>query len=73
MTKKDINIYKKELEKYIKNIKKSKININASKLRLELQFESLSDWSQIHNFDYIKKWFNNKRKKQGIKDKCILR
>ena len=67
MTKKDINIYKKELEKYIKNIKKSKININASKLRLELQFESLSDWSQINNFDYIKKWFNHKRKKPGIK------
>ena len=64
MTKKDINIYKKELEKYIKNIKKSKININASKLRLELQFESLSDWSQINNFEYIKKWFNRKRKKR---------
>ena len=61
------NIYKIELEKYIKNIKKSKININASKLRLELQFESLSDWSQIHNFGYIKKWFNQKRKKPGIK------
>ena len=55
MTKKDINIYKKELEKYIKNLKNSKININASKLRLELQFESLSDWSQIHNFGYIKR------------------
>ena len=67
MKKKDKNIYKQELEQYIKNIQKSKINIKASKLRLELQFESLRDWSQIHNFNYIKKWFNEKRKKPKIK------
>ena len=62
MKKKDTNIYKEQLEEYIKNIKNSQINIKASKLRLEIQFESLHDWSQINNFSYIKKWFNQKRK-----------
>jgi len=71
MKKKDMNIYKEQLEEYIKNIKNSKLNINASKLRLEIQFESLHDWSQIHNFSYIKKWFNQKRKKPLIKVRKI--
>ena len=54
MKKKDQNIYKEELKQYIKNVKESKIRIKASEVRLELQFESLKDWSQVHNFKYIK-------------------
>ena len=50
-------------QQYIKNVKESKIRIKASEVRLELQFESLKDWSQVHNFKYIKSWFNEKRKK----------
>ena len=71
MKKKDTNIYKEQLEEYIKNIKNSQINIKASKLRLEIQFESLHDWSQINNFSYIKKWFNKKRKKPLIRVRKI--
>ena len=65
------NIYKIELEKYIQNIKRSKVDIKVSRDRLEFQFESLSDWSQVHKFEYIKKWFLKKRKKPGIKVKTI--
>ena len=71
MKKKDQNIYKEELKQYIKNVKESKIRIKASEVRLELQFESLKDWSQVHNFKYIKSWFNEKRKKTKIKVKNI--
>ena len=63
------NIYKIELEKYIQNIKRSKVDIKISRNRLEFQFESLSDWSQVHKLEYIKKWFLKKRKKPGIKVK----
>ena len=51
------NIYKIELEKYIQNIIRSKLDIKVSRDRLEFQFESLSDWSQVHKFEYIKRWF----------------
>ena len=47
--------YKLALSKYIEDLKKSNFKIKASKLRLELQFESLTDWSQVHKFEYIKK------------------
>ena len=63
--------YKLALNKYIKNLKKSNFKITASKLRLELQFESLTDWAQVHKFEYIKKWFLKKRKKPGIKVQTI--
>ena len=63
--------YKLAFNKYIKNLKGSNFKIKASKLRLELQFESLNDWSQIHKLEYIKKWFLQKRKKPGIKVKRI--
>ena len=56
------NIYKIELEKYIQNIKKSKVDVKVSRDRLEFQFESLSDWSHVHKFEYIKKWFLKKEK-----------
>ncbi len=65
------NIYQDALNQYIKNTKKINVNLKASKLRLELQFESLADWSQINNFNYVKKWFLKKRKKPGIKVKNI--
>ena len=61
------NIYKIELEKYIQNIKRSKVDIKVSRDRLEFQFESLSDWSQVHKFEYIKKWFLKKEKIQELK------
>ena len=67
------NIYKIELEKYIQNIKKSKVDVKVSRDRLEFQFESLSDWSHVHKFEYIKKWFLKKRKNPGMKVKTIMK
>ena len=61
------NIYNIELEKYIQNIKRSNVDIMLSNDRLEFQFESLTDWAQVHKFEYIKKWFLKKRKNPGIK------
>ena len=65
------NIYNIELEKYIQNIKRSNVDIMLSNDRLEFQFESLTDWAQVHKFEYIKKWFLKKRKNPGIKVKRI--
>ena len=71
MEKKRSTEYKLAFNKYIKDLKGSNFKIKASKLRLELQFESLTDWSQVHNFEYIKKWFLKKRSNPGIKVKII--
>ena len=45
--------------------------INNSNLRLEVQYESLTDWSQIHSFQFVKNWFLKKRKNPSIKVKNI--
>ncbi|PPR34507.1 MAG: hypothetical protein CFH25_00739 [Alphaproteobacteria bacterium MarineAlpha6_Bin3] len=71
MINKNKNTYQILLENYINNIKKIKSNGNISKLRLEIQFESLHDWSQKHNLTQVKNWFNKKRKKPLIKVKKI--
>mgnify|MGYP000648599861 CR=1 FL=1 len=70
--KKESDDYKKGFLLYIEIIKSlNLVKINNSNLRLEIQYESLTDWSQIHSFQFVKNWFLKKRKNPSIKVKNI--
>ena len=70
--KKESDDYKKGFLLYIEIIKSLNLGkINNSNLRLEIQYESLTDWSQIHSFQFVKNWFLKKRKNPSIKVKNI--
>lgn len=55
------NIYKINLKKYLDFNKQFQKNISYEH-RLEMQFESLKDWSLFHTLDEVEEWFIEKRK-----------
>ena len=70
--KKNPDDYKTGFLLYLEIIKSLNLReTNSSNLRLEVQYESLIDWSQIHNFHFVKNWFLKKRKNPPIKVKNI--
>ncbi len=70
--KKNPDDYKTGFLLYLEIIKSLNLReTNSFNLRLEVQYESLIDWSQIHSFHFIKNWFLKKRKNPSIKVKNI--
>ena len=73
MIKKESGDYKKGFLLYKEIIKSLNLDkTNNFDLRLEVQYESLTDWSQIHSFQFIKDWFLKKGKSRLLKLKIFL-
>ena len=70
--KKNPDDYKTGFLLYLEIIKSLNLReTNSSNLRLEVQYESLIDWSQIHSFHFIKNWFLKKRKNPDQGSTCL--
>ena len=53
--------YRMGLAAYISTVRKMEAGRETDELRLEVQFECLRDWSQLHTLDEAKAWFIEQR------------
>ncbi len=61
-------MYKEKLNEYSKSVKNSFDKVDD--LRIETQFESLKDWSELYNLEEVRNWFlsEQKRSKLSVQD-----
>ena len=61
-------MYKEKLNEYSKSVKNSFDKVDD--LRVETQFESLKDWSELYNLEEVRNWFlsEQKRSKLSVQD-----
>lgn len=68
---KSAKLYRAELRKYESYLKESEIFYDILPHRIEIQFESLCDWSQKHSFLEVKDWFLDQRQKCSMRVSTI--
>ena len=58
---KNAQLYKIGLERYKDHLRDSEMLCDVLEHRIEIQFESLCDWSQKHSFEEVRNWFLGQR------------